>query len=147
MRKISEKKKSEKTKNFYKVIIVIILLYISWVLTEETIELVPDVATYSQSFEFEVNKDAIYDFDGINYNFFKVGQSELHHYCPQRYNSSVLLKGPIDFEETSLRRGDPFAITFNLNIVADRTCKKYEQFAGVNENRLKKVKEGINELE
>lgn len=123
----------KKNKKIFTIFGLFFLLVVSFVLTNNAYEKIPDVRIKSISAEIQSNNSNMEQ------------KSEKHQYCSKKYNSSIITVENISLEETSVTEGDILLVKSILSISSNDEIP-LEVFAWLYENELVENREGKNTI-
>ena len=130
---------------YVKLLMIILLFFVTFHFTNMIKEEFPNIKIESKSV-YSDNRHYEGYMDGDIFVITNAGPSELHNFCSREYNDSSIMIDVINLDDTSIRVGDRISIEKNIyaegNLIDDQ-----ELFAGITKDNLKKIKEGINDIE
>lgn len=129
-------------KNVFKILLLIVLIFFSIHITNKVKEQFPSVeieSTQTQVFSSQSNISLI---KGQNLNVNDFNQSELHYYCQNKYNNSLLGTQTLRIVGTSIRENDPILLK------SDSKREKLDlvYFAGLHKDQLEPLEDGLKDL-
>jgi len=124
-----------------KIVTLIIFITLSLFITIFTREQFPSIKIDSKVHTFEL-QNASGHMIGANFHPTESGRVELHYYCSENYNNSLISVGVYNLDESTVRKGDLLRIS--TQIKGENIRKNFEAFGGVRKDKLKKIR-GLSE--
>ena len=130
---------------YVKLLMIIFLFFVTFHITNMIKEEFPSIKIESRLGYLD-NRHYEGYMDGDRFIVTNAGPSELHNFCSREYNDSSIGIDVINLDDTSIRVGD--RISIEKNVYADgNMIDNEEHFAGITKDNLKKIKEGINDID